>query len=193
RGAPGQTCDRTDPRSKTMTMRLRMVFCAAASLALCGAPGAVASEGPKTVPAGTDPKLISAIKKANSDFEVATAKGDVATIVEPSAADALFITSDGTMAKGRDQIEQLYRDRFAKAVASLDAKIESDQVVVAGDMAYESGRGSLTHTVKYKRETDWARLLTIWRRQPDGGGKIIRNIVLPGKSRQPPPESARRE
>jgi uncharacterized protein (TIGR02246 family) len=156
-------------------------FCAAASLAFAGAAAIMASEGPKIVPAGTDPKLLAAIKKANSDFEVAMTKADTASIAEPYTTDAVFVSTDGTVTKGRAQIEQLYRDRFARSVAALETRIESEELMLDGDLAYERGRGMIKLRVKDGRVPGWARFLTVWQRQPRGEWKIFRNVVLPGQ------------
>lgn len=163
-----------------MTKRTLLGFCAAGALAFAGST-LIASEGPRVVPAGADPRLLAAIKKANSDFEIAMTKSDTAAIAEPYTADAVFVTPDGTATRGRAAIEQLYRDRFAKSGPALETKIVSDELMLDGDFAYERGRGSITRRVGEKRVTDWARFLTVWQRQPDGAWKIFRNVVLPAR------------
>src|SRR5262249_10139571 len=155
-----------------MTKKLALAFLAASSLA-------IASEGPRIVPPGADPKLLAAIRKANGEFEVAMAKADTATIVAPYTADAVFLGIDGSALKGRAPIEQLYRDRFAKSGPALETRIESEQVVLAGEFAYESGRGSIKVKGKDGETISRARFLTVWQRQADGDWKIWRNVVLP--------------
>lgn len=154
---------------------------AAASLALAAAAAVIASEGPKIAPSGTDPKLLAAIRKANSDFEIAMTKADTSSIAEPYTNDAVFVSADGTVTKGRAQIEQLYRDRFAKSGAALETRIESEEVMIDADVAYERGRGMIALRGKDGRVSNWARFLTVWRRQPDGDWKIFRNVVLPDR------------
>jgi len=163
-----------------MKKRPALTVCAAALLALVGSL-ASASEPPKKVSAGADPRLLSALTKANSDFEVAMTKANTAAIAEPYTTDAVFVTADGAVTKGRIQIEQLYRDRFAKSGPALEARIVSEEVMLDGDFAYERGGGSITRMVKGERVTDGGRFLTVWRRQPDGDWKIFRNIVLPAR------------
>lgn len=163
-----------------MTKRFASAVCAlAASASMASAPKP--SESPRIVPAGTDPRLVSAIRQAGADFDVALTKGDVAPIVAPYTQDAVFVGIDGTAFSGRAQIEQLYRERFAKSGPVLESKIESDEVMLDGDLAYERGRGAFTRFVEGKRATDWARFLTIWQRQSNGDWKILRNIVLPDR------------
>ena len=158
-----------------MKKQLTLAFLVASSLAL-------ASEGPRIAPPGTDPKLLAAIKKANTEFEAAMAKADTATIVAPYTADAVFVGIDGTAFQGRAAIERLYRDRFAKLGPALETKIESEQVLPAGEFAYESGRGTINFRgdgggTPFSR----ARFLTVWQRQAGGDWKIYRNVVLPDR------------
>jgi len=164
-----------------LTRHLTRTFCTLAALALAGAPARLIGEGTRKVPSGADPRLLSAVAKANSDFEVAVTKGDTATIVAPYTLDAVFVSPDGTATKGRAAIEQLYRDRFAKSGPWLESKIESEELMLGGDLAYEWGRGSSSRLEDGKRVTSLARFLTIWQRQTDGAWKIYRNVVLPGQ------------
>ena len=164
-----------------MTTKVLLRFWAAGALAFAGLTTVIASEVPRVVPAGADPRLLAAVKKANSDFEIAMTKSDTATIAEPYTADAVFVSPDGTATKGRAAIEQLYRDRFAKSGPALETKIVSEELMLDGDFAYERGRGSITRRVREERVTDWARFLTVWQRQAEGGWKIFRNVVLPAR------------
>ncbi len=161
--------------------RLALGIRALAAFALMGTASGQASERPRVVPAGADARLLSAIEKANTEFEAAMTKSDTATIAAPYMADAVFVTADGTATKGRTAIEELYRDRFARSGPALETKIESQQLMLDDDVAYERGRGSITRLVNGQRITDRARFLTVWQRQPDGSWKISRNIVLPGR------------
>ena len=156
-------------------------FFALAALAFASPTAQLPSQGTQMVPAGADPRLLSAIKKANTDFEVAMTKADTTSIAEPYTSDAVFVSPDGTATKGRAQIEQLYRDRFARSGPALEVRIESQELMAGGDFAYERGRGSITRSEKGKRVTSWARFLTIWQRQADGDWKIFRNVVLPAQ------------
>ncbi len=174
-------------RTQTMgnvTKSLAAVFLALSATALAGPAAKRPSKGPKGpvfVPAGADPRLLSAIEKANSEFEIAMTKSDTATIAAPYTPDAVFVSPDGTATKGRARIEQLYKNRFATSGPALESRVESQQLVLDGDFAYERGRGSLTRVEQGARVTGWARFLTVWQRQPDGDWKIYRNVVLPGR------------
>jgi hypothetical protein len=64
-----------------MTKKVLLGFWAAGALTFAGLTGIIAAERPRVVPAGADPRLLAAVTKANSDFEVAMTKSDTATIV----------------------------------------------------------------------------------------------------------------
>jgi uncharacterized protein (TIGR02246 family) len=164
-----------------MTRSFVFGLCALAALAVAGPTEKVPSGHTRMIPAGADPRLLSAITKANTDFEIAMTKADTTSIAAPYTPDAVFVSPDGTATKGRAQIEQLYRDRFAKSGPAVEARIESEQLMFDGGLAYERGRGALTRLEKSRRVTDWARFLTVWQRQADGDWKIFRNVVLPGQ------------
>jgi uncharacterized protein (TIGR02246 family) len=163
-----------------ITRTLVSGLCALAALAVAGPTEEVPSGHTRMIPAGADPRLLSAITKANTDFEVAMTRADTASIAAPYTPDAVFVSPDGTATKGRAQIEQLYRDRFTKSEPALEARIESEQLMLDGGLAYERGRGALTRLENATRVTDWARFLTVWQRQSDGDWKIFR-VVLPGQ------------
>ena len=97
--------------------------------------GSAPPERPRAAPPGADPRLVAAVTKANTDFEVAMTKSDTASIVAPYTADAVFVGTDGTATKGRDRIEQLYRDRFEKSGPAVEARIESQELMLDRDLA----------------------------------------------------------
>jgi uncharacterized protein (TIGR02246 family) len=127
----------------------------------------------------SDPKLAAAIGKANSEWAEAMKTGDAATIAAPYAEDGVFVRLDGSCVKGRASIETMYRERFAASGLASETKIESKNLVVDGEMAYESGYGEATMKKEGKAATSGGRFLTVWRRQAGGDWKILRNIVLP--------------
>lgn len=126
-----------------------------------------------------DPKLEHAVRKANSEWEAAVKTGDAATIAAPYAADAVFLLTDGTCVRGRAEIEKMYRDRFERTGLAASARIDSKQLVVDGDLAYEWGYGEVGRIAQGKESKSGGRYLTVWQRAGDGDWKIIRNIVLP--------------
>ena len=134
-----------------------------------------------TVLAGSgsgDTKLDAAIEKANSEWAEAMKTGDSVTIAAPYADDAVFVGFDGTCTRGRSEIEKLYRARFERGGFAASTKIETRQVTVDGDLAYESGYGEIGRNVDGKTKIDGGRFLTVWQNR-SGDWKIIHNLVLP--------------
>jgi uncharacterized protein (TIGR02246 family) len=125
-----------------------------------------------------DARLDSAIQKANSEFLTATKMGDAATIAAPYADNAVFVLSDGTCIQGRTEIEKMYRTRFEQSGPSNSTKLDSKNVILDGDVAYESGNAEITVMKEGKPLTRTSRYLTIWQRAVNGEWKIVRNIVL---------------
>lgn len=164
-----------------MIKRFGFGSCLLGALALFGAGPGSAPERPRVVPAGADPRLLSAIERANTEFEIAMTQSDKAAIAAPYTADAVFVTPDGAATKGRAAIEGLYRDRFARSGPALETSIESRELMLDDDVAYERGSGLITRLVNGRRVTDRSRFLTVWQRQSDGAWKIFRNIVLPAR------------
>lgn len=129
-------------------------------------------------PPSGDAKLDSAIQKANSEYLAAVKIGDAATIAAPYADDAIFILPNGTCIQGRVEIEKMYRTRFEQSGLPNSTRLDSKNVNLDGDVAYESGNAEVTVTKDGKPMTRTSRYLTIWRRTDSGEWKIIRNIVL---------------
>lgn len=126
-----------------------------------------------------DAKLDRAMARANSEWTVAMKTGDAAIIAAPYTDDAVFVGYDGSCAKGRAEVEKLYRSRFAKGGLAVSAKLEPRRVDVDGDVAYESGSGEIETARDGKTTVNRGRYLTVWKRQSDGDWKVFRNVVFP--------------
>jgi uncharacterized protein (TIGR02246 family) len=126
-----------------------------------------------------DAKLESAVRKANAEWAAAMKTGDAAAIAAPYTDRAVFVGIDGGCIQGRDEIEKMYRDRFEHAGLASSTRIESKNLVVDGDLAYESGYAEMGFTKEGKAVVKGGRYLTVWQRQADGEWKILRNVVLP--------------
>ena len=126
-----------------------------------------------------DPKLERAIKKANAEWAGAMKTGDAAVIAAPYTDNAVFVGIDGACVQGKNEIEKLYRARFESAGFATSTSIRSKSLLLDGDLAYESGDAQVGFLKDGKATVSGGRFLTVWQRQPDGGWKIVRNIVLP--------------
>lgn len=91
----------------------------------------------------------------------------------------MFVLADGTCLHGRADVEKLYRDGFKTGGRASSTKIESKHLVRDGDLAYESGFAEVGVVREGKPVVRGSRYLTVWQAQPDGGWKILRNLVMP--------------
>lgn len=144
---------------------------ASAVVVLSFAAGAAVAGGPDA--------LQGAVQKANAEWAEAMKTGDAAVIAAPYTDDAVFVLTDGKVVNGRAGIEAMYRDGFRKGGVASATTIDSKSLVRDGDVAYESGSADVTVLRQGKPVTRGGRYLTVWRAQPDGAWKIVRNLVLP--------------
>jgi ketosteroid isomerase-like protein len=92
-------------------------------------------------------------------------------------ADGAVIMMPGDAAwTGRTTIEGKFRE-LLDGTTFTAARFATEDVLVGGDLAVERGAGTWTYTPKGgKPVTDRLKYLAVWRRQPDGSLRIIRDI-----------------
>jgi uncharacterized protein (TIGR02246 family) len=120
------------------------------------------------------------IDHADSDWIGAMRSGNVERIVEPYDRDGMFVTTAGTVIRGRDSIAALYRRRVGAIKRISDGEIVRDGVQAVDDsLVYEWGHGGMTFTdTSGVTHTSRGPYLTVWHREPDGAWRIIRNLVF---------------
>ena len=119
------------------------------------------------------------IERANSEWVTAMRIGDLDTIVEPYAEDAVFLTAGGESVRGREAIKNFYRDRLKKA-AIVSVSIHHQGAATAEDgLVYEWGMGAVgSRSSNGTVTTGGGPYLTVWKRDQGGTWKILRNVVL---------------
>jgi uncharacterized protein (TIGR02246 family) len=123
---------------------------------------------------------LSTIDRADSDWLGAMRSRDVQRIVAPYDRDGMFVTAAGVVIRGRDSIAALYRRRLSAIAQISDGAIVREGVQAVNDtLVYEWGHGGMTFT-DTSRATHTTRgpYLTVWRKEPDGAWRIIRNLVF---------------
>jgi uncharacterized protein (TIGR02246 family) len=118
------------------------------------------------------------VEAVNRDWVAAIQAGDFHRSVESYAADAVFVTRDGKIMVGPAAIEQAAEAR-GKSARLFDGTLETDDLRAVGGLYYEYGHASLhwqqpDGTI---RPTE-GRFVTIWRHDPDGQWRVIRNLTL---------------
>ena len=119
------------------------------------------------------------INEANAEWLRAMKRGDAAAAAQPYADDAVFVTSTGESARGRDAIVQLMRDRFASGGRAIDGDIVEDGLTAVGARIYEWGHASLKLARGNAAPTAFkGRYLTVWAADSAGHWRIVRNLSL---------------
>jgi uncharacterized protein (TIGR02246 family) len=136
-----------------------------------------ACQAPVPAPAAPDMAAVkSAIEAANTKFIEAWKKGDTATMVAGYDANGIILSPNDAAWRGRDGISKGFAGMLG-AMTLNDAKLNTDDVMVGGDLAVETGSYSMTLTPKKgKAMTDKGKYVTVWKHQADGSWKLLRDI-----------------
>lgn len=166
------------PRSRGPLVRRARVWrrkLAAAAAALLGAGAASA-----TTPAEDLASAVPVMDQVDVDWLGAMQAGDARRLAAPYAPDAVFVTPTGRVVIGREAIADLYRAGFASGSKVVTGGIHRDGAQPGGlGLVYEWGHGGATRREPDGREvTHEGAYLTVWRRDPTGAWKIIRNMAF---------------
>jgi uncharacterized protein (TIGR02246 family) len=129
-------------------------------------------------PPPPDPAAVrSTIEANNTAFVNAMLKGDAAAAVGASYADdAVVMMSNMPKMTGKDAIQGLFTGLLAEMTPKA-MSFHTDEVMVTGDLAIETGAYQMTLQPKKGPEMkDEGKYLTVWKKQPDGRWRIIRDI-----------------
>ena len=126
--------------------------------------------------AGNTVAVKQQIEAANARFLAAIQKGDSAGAAVNYADDAIVMMPNDKAWVGRAAIAKGFAD-FMSQLSIKMGNQGTDDVVTSGDLAVETGHFDWTlQPKKGKTIHDIGKYLTIWKRQPDGSYKIIRDI-----------------
>jgi uncharacterized protein (TIGR02246 family) len=159
----------------------RLPFLLFVLAAACAPPPAP----PPPVPPAPDPAEVRrAIEDANAKATAAMVKGDLSAVFDAAYAnDAVLLMSNLPKAVGRDAIIAAW-GTMTKQAAVKSATFRTEDVLIGGDLAVETGAYEMTLVPKKGPEvTDTGKYLTVWRKQPDGSWKVIRDA---GNTNGPP-------
>lgn len=121
-----------------------------------------------------------AIEAGNAQWIDGFRRADPDPVAASFTEDSVNVAADGTADRGRDAIRDRMRAYLERSGPAVSARVDIGDFVIDGDFAYEWGRSDARFAGKpggpAKRT---GRYLTCWRRQPDGGWKIFRNLSLP--------------
>lgn len=121
---------------------------------------------------------LDAVKKADAAFNAAIAAKDLATVTGYYASDAVMIIPGQPPFNGIDAITADYKTFFADPSGKYVWTADSAVVSSGGDLAYTQSTYQVTNTnpeTKTAEEANRYNIL-VYRKQPDGNWKIIRDI-----------------
>lgn len=158
-----------------MSMRRTCLAIFAVVTAACSPNAPSAGRGPSSGSQDTADAR-AAIEAANARFLEAFKRGDKAGMVANYADDAIVMMPNEEAWRGRDGLDRGFGG-FLSQMSFKDGSATTADVVLAGDLAVETGTFAWTLQPKAGPEIkDKGKYLTVWRRQPDGTWKIVRDI-----------------
>ncbi len=141
------------------------------------------SHGPsvaQALPVASKAEVRRAIEAGNATWEKAFRTLDAAAIASTFDEEGVNVGVDGSCAKGRETIEAAMRAYFELSGPATSTRVVIGDIVLDGDLAYEWGRSEFRFAGKPGGpKARVGRYLAVWKRQPDGGWKLLRNIGLP--------------
>lgn len=119
------------------------------------------------------------ILSVNQDWVVAMRARDAHRATRAYAQNAIFVTRDGRVLMGHDEIEKFAANRIAQGPMLVGGSLDDDGLQVVGELVYEWGHSALTwKTGDGKLQSTSGHFLTVWKRSSDAHWEIIRNLTL---------------
>jgi len=128
---------------------------------------------------GATAQVRRAIETGNATWERAFRSLDAAAIASTFDEEGVNVGADGTCMRGRAAIEAAMRSYFERSGPATATQVDIGDVALDGDLAYEWGHSDFQFAGKPGGPRQRAgRYLAVWKRQPDGGWKLLRNLGL---------------
>ena len=158
-----------------MSMRRTCLVILAVVAVACSSNAPSAGGSPTSVSQATA-AVKAAIEAANGRFLDAFKRGDKTGLIANYADDAIVMMPNEEAWRGRDGVDKGFSG-FLSQMSFKDGATTTADVMVAGDLAVETGTFAWTLQPKSGPEVkDKGKYLTVWKRQADGGWKIVRDI-----------------
>jgi uncharacterized protein (TIGR02246 family) len=117
-----------------------------------------------------------AIEASNTKFVDAVKRSDSTTVADNYTDDAIVMASGTEAWRGRDAVRKGFTGMMTQAPAK-EFSLKTDDVMVGGDLAVETGSYEMTVQPKGGKEMkDKGKYVVVWKRQADGSWKIVRDI-----------------
>lgn len=124
----------------------------------------------------------AAIDSGNSAYVAAYAHVDATALARVYDTEGARLSDNGRTVRGREAIAASV-GAFLSQVGPVHVRLETVDVWVIEDQAYETGIWSYTYTpAGATKRTIGGRYVTVWRQQSDGGWRILADLGVPGTS-----------
>jgi uncharacterized protein (TIGR02246 family) len=150
-----------------------------------------ACQAPATPPAApdtreADAKAIRDNEEAwNKDFEAK----DASKIAAHYTDDAVLMSPGMPPASGKDAIAKVLSELVKDPALALKFQASTVEVAKSGDLAYSQGSYTMTMTNEKTKKpmTDKGSYVTVYKKQPDGAWKAVRDINVSESPSAPAP------
>jgi uncharacterized protein (TIGR02246 family) len=128
----------------------------------------------------TDPEIRKAIDAGNAQYIDAFARSDAGALSGLYDESGSRFSPKGVVVRGRPAIAQSVAEFMKSVTGPIKVSIETQDLWAVDDLVYETGKYTYTFTPPGKSETQTGgHYVTIWKRQADGGWKIIVDMGVP--------------
>ena len=118
----------------------------------------------------------STIDAANEKAVAGMIANDPAAASVNYADDVVVMMPGMAAMRGRTAVQEGFKGMM-NSMSIKAAKFNTEDVMVAGDMAVETGTYTMTmQPAKGKAMDDKGKYMTVWKKQADGSWKIVRDI-----------------
>jgi uncharacterized protein (TIGR02246 family) len=128
----------------------------------------------------TNPEIRNAIDAGNAKYIDAFARSDAGALAGLYDESGSRFSPKGVVVRGRPAIAESVAGFMKSVTGPIKVNIETQDLWALDDLVYETGKYTYTFTPPGKSETQTGgHYVTIWKRQADGGWKIIVDMGVP--------------
>ena len=134
----------------------------------------------QTSPSAEKASVKRAIDAGNAAYIAAFKQADAKALSQVYDPQGSRLNEGGIVVRGRSAIADDV-GKFVSQVGPVKVQLDSKEVWLIDDKAYETGIWSYTFQPKGKAEQHiGGHYVTVWKRQPDSGWKIWADMGVPG-------------
>jgi uncharacterized protein (TIGR02246 family) len=127
-----------------------------------------------------DPEIRKIIDAGNTKYVDAFAKSDAGALAGLYDESGARLSPNGVVVRGRPAIAESVAGFMKSVTGPIKVNIETQDLWVVDDLAYETGKYAYTFTPPGKTETQTGgHYVTVWKHQADGGWKIMADMGVP--------------